>query len=1244
MKPKLLLTLALLLSAVTGAWAQNPCGDGLTWTLNDGTLTISKTGEGTGAMPDYDLQNVPWYNERNNITSVVIGDGVTAIGKYAFSQYSNLASLTIGSSLQSIGIWAFSGCSKLASVNLPASVTNIGSNAFYNCSNLSSVVIHATSVPTCGNDAFGMYKSGRKIFVPAASVGSYGSGWSAYAADIFGYSNCGETGHESDVIYALTGTSPNYTLYIMKVGATGAMKNCDLENVPWDNERNNITSVVIGDGVTAIGQYAFYNCSNLASLTIGSSLQSIGVCAFYGCSKLASVNLPATMTNIGSNAFDNCSNLSSVVIHATSVPTCGNDAFGMYKSGRKIFVPAASVGSYGSGWSAYAADIIGYNGTCGATGNESDVVYALTGESPNRTLYISGTGAMKDDYKPWSDFTTVIIGDGVTHIGKQSFDYLNFTSLTIGNGVKSIGELAFHNCFGLTSIVIPNSVETIGKKAFEFITTLTSLTIGSGVTSMADNAFDYCENVTSLTISDGVTTIGKGAFEKYSSLTSVVIPSSVTSIGENAFNNCPQLSSVVIQATSVPTCGNDAFAGNKSGRNIFVPFAKVGDYKTGWPAYGSNIFGYRNCGATDHESDVIYALTGTSPNYTLYIMKVGATGAMKNCGDGSDAPWYSERNNITSVVIGDGVTTIGYRAFSHENDHYTNLTSLTIGKDVTTIGEHAFRYCTGLTSVEIPNSVQTIQGHAFEECTGVTSLTIGSSVTSIGDRAFYGLGITSVVIPASVTHIYNSVFNSCSNLSSVVIHPASLTNYGVKVFDNNTSGRKIFVPSGSVSTYTAQWNTTENGNYVADIIDYGGTCGATGNESNVIWALDGESPNCTLYICGTGAMKDYPASDNREWHSSVSSIKSIVIGEDVTSIGKFFFKGCNNLTSVTIPNSVTSIGNEAFYNCSGLTSVTIPNSVTSIGNAAFVGCTGLTSVTIPNSVTTIGESAFDGCSGLTSVTIPASVTTIGQYAFSSSTHLRSVTFYGSPTCSLGENAFNNCDGSLNIYVFSDLESSFESAAGWSSYATIISAITLAANSDGAATPSYWSTYYNPYANAKVTGVQVFKAALNGTNLTLTPISDGIINMGEAVILKSTSASSITLASAPSPSATSYTDNDLKGTTEEMTGAAGNIYVLNKTNENGVGFYRLSPSGTIGVGKAYLTYDGTFDSREFFGFDEATGIVELKNSRIEELKSDDAWYTLDGRKLDGRSAEGRLQGKNPTTKGLYIVNGKKVVIK
>ena len=1102
MKKKLLFTFALLLTAVTGAWADSSCGGGLTWTLSSGTLTISKTGEGDGAMPDYDLQKVPWYNEMNNITSVVIGDGVTGIGQYAFFNCSNLASLTIGSSLQSIGVQAFSRCSKLASVNLPASVTKIEDNAFYDCSNLSSVVIHATSVPTCGNDAFGLYKSGRKIFVPFAKVGDYKTGWSAYAADIYGYRNCGATDHESDVIYALTGTSPNYTLYIMKVGATGAMKNCDLENVPWYNERNNITSVVIGDGVTAIGQYAFYDCSNLASVTIGSSLQSIGVCAFSGCSKLASVNLPATMTSIGDNAFDNCSNLSSVVIHATSVPTCLSDAFKANKAGRKIFVPAASVGSYGSGWSAYAADIIGYNGTCGATGHESDVVYALTGESPNRTLYISGTGAMKDDYKPWSDFTTVIIGDGVTHIGKQSFDYLIFTSLTIGNGVKSIGELAFHNCSGLTSIVIPNSVETIGEKAFEYITTLTSLTIGSGLKS----------------------------------------------IGAQGFHYNSQLSSVVIRAASLTSYG-EVFNAGKNGRKIYVPAASVDTYKAGWTTYADDIIGYNGtCGATGNESNVVYALTGTSPNCTLYIIGTGAM--MEGSNDGSNMPWYYNKGDFKSIVIGDGVTTIGVRNFYG----CTNLTSLTIGNDVTTIGDYAFYGCTGLTSIVIPNSVQAINTYAFEGCSGVTSLTIGSGVTSLGNHAFYGLGITSVIIPANVTHIYNSVFNSCSNLSSVVIQRSSLTNYGYKVFNGNASGRKIFVPSGSENTYKNVWKDTEWGNYVDDIIGYNGTCGATGHESDVLYAMDGESPNKTLFVCGTGAMADYDY-DSMPWYSQKDAITSVVIGDGVTDIGKYAFYEHSHLASVTIGNSLETIGVWAFKNCS-MTSVTFPASVKSIGNSSFSECNNLTSVTL-NSNPQIQSNAFP---------VTATVT-----------------------------------------------------------------MNLTANS---AEGAKWMTFYNDGYHFKADdNTTVYKGTLSGSSVSLTEVTDKIVTKGNAVILKSTGNPVMTLNSAASSDGYDAATNDLKGVSDvDGLLSNGSIYVLNN-GKSGVGFYKLKSGKTLGYGKAYLSSTSA-PSYLNFEEDETTSLSEELRVKSEEFATAAEWYSMDGRKLNSM----------PTQKGIYIVNGKKVVIK
>lgn len=138
----------------------------------------------------------------------------------------------------------------------------------------------------------------------------------------------------------------------------------------------------------------------------------------------------------------------------------------------------------------------------------------------------------------------------------------------------------------------------------------------------------------------------------------------------------------------------------------------------------------------------------------------------------------------------------------------------------------------------------------------------------------------------------------------------------------------------------------------------------------------------------------------------------------VTSIGERAFEACSGMTSVTIPNSVTSIGERAFHYCSGLTNITIPNSVKSIGGMAFAFCSGLTSVTIPNSVTSIRNGAFSGCSSLTSVTIPNSVTSIGDYAFENCSGMTTITIPNSVT-SVGDYAFENCTG-LNKVIVKDI--------------------------------------------------------------------------------------------------------------------------------------------------------------------------------------------------------------------------------
>ena len=144
------------------------------------------------------------------------------------------------------------------------------------------------------------------------------------------------------------------------------------------------------------------------------------------------------------------------------------------------------------------------------------------------------------------------------------------------------------------------------------------------------------------------------------------------------------------------------------------------------------------------------------------------------------APWYKDCAKIKTVVINDGVTSIGNCAF----EFCTVLTSVTIGNSVTSIGSYAFYYCLGLTSVTIGNSVTSIGSYAFYFCRQLTSVTIGNSVTSIGNYAFYDCeSLTSITIPSSVTSIGSYAFQGCLGLTSITI-PSSVTSIGSYAFYN----------------------------------------------------------------------------------------------------------------------------------------------------------------------------------------------------------------------------------------------------------------------------------------------------------------------------------------------------------------------------------------------------------------------------------------------------------------------------
>ena len=232
--------------------------------------------------------------------------------------------------------------------------------------------------------------------------------------------------------------------------------------------------------------------------------------------------------------------------------------------------------------------------------------------------------------------------------------------------------------------------------------------------------------------------------------------------------------------------------------------------------------------------------------------------------------------------------------------------------------------------------------------------------------------------------------------------------------------------------------------------------------TNLKWTLDTESG--VLTISGTGAMTNYTYDSYGEpttpWKYSgyISSIKTVIIKDGVTTIGNYAFYKCTGLTSVTIPNSVTTIGKGAFESCSSLTSVTIGNGVTSIESKAFYKCSiskiysgtmeewctksfspghisssytlyingeAVTNAIIPNSVTSIGSSAFVYCRSLTSVTIPNSVTNIGMGAFTGCGELKTIISYAEapPTAHSINISSNSISGNqlVTYTAFGDLD-------------------------------------------------------------------------------------------------------------------------------------------------------------------------------------------------------------------------------
>lgn len=311
--------------------------------------------------------------------------------------------------------------------------------------------------------------------------------------------------------------------------------------------------------------------------------------------------------------------------------------------------------------------------------------------------------------------------------------------------------------------------------------------------------------------------------------------------------------------------------------------------------------------------------TSISATFTTYVAPSIASGT---CGD--NLAWTLDSDGLLSI---EGSGEMYYYDTYPWDSYKSAITSVSIGNGVTSIGRWAFDGCSSLTSVEIPNSVTSIGNNAFYECSGLISVTIPNSITSIESMTFAGCtGLTSVTIPNSVTSIGQKAFYVCSSLSSVTI-PNSLTSIGSEAFGYCSSVKELIYADGCTTTFDTGLTSITSVTIPNSMTIVGERAfyGCTGLTSVTIPYSVTSIGNSAFYGC--------------------SYLTSVTIPNGVTSIGYQAFRGCSRLTSITIPNGVTRIEDYAFRECSSLKSVTIPNSVTSIGSEAFQWCTRLEIVT-----------------------------------------------------------------------------------------------------------------------------------------------------------------------------------------------------------------------------------------------------------------------------------------------------------
>ena len=705
---------------------------------------------------------------------------------------------------------------------------------------------------------------------------------------------CGAEGDGENLTWSLnsegtltisgTGAMADYsTTYVLMSGLKS--------DAPWFSHRTGIKAVIVEDGVTYVGKYAFGGLrvfsdfgayAHIGSVTLPGSVTAIGNSAFYGCSRLQNVSLSEGLTSVGDNAFNSCNALESIFI-PESVTEIGASAFGYCDHLTAFAVPAAVTS-------------IGASAFYGC-----DSLTAITVDPLNENYASDAYGCLYN---------------------KSMTELIRYPSagpaaaFAVPDGVETIGKQAFQKCVNLKEVSLPESVTDITLPAFEQcgITAFTVDAENPSFSSGSDGCL-YNKNKTVLvryaagcpqtafTIPNGVTEIGYRAFGMAKNLNTLIFPGSFTQIGSNTLYGCSGLRFISLPG-SITKIADSAFS------SCADPFKIL---YAGTPAQWEQI-----------EIEVSGSADSLSDAHIYY--NVIDFGVFVAPNDGSH---YSHQDPFVWLLDADGTLTVSGEGYAHGsnvgpsntplwNDHKEEIRSAVIEEGVLSVGTNAFKNCASLTSVSLPGTL-----------------------TAIGSYAFYNTAITSVSLPASVDYIAEFAFSDCAGLTQITADPENkaFTSDDAGCLFNKNKTELIQYPAGNArASYTVPDSVTKIGI---------GAFMSCGSLKNVVLPQNLTSID---YMAFTGSMLENITIPNSVTSlgpcafESCAALKSVVLPEGVGWIDRQTFLSCESLESVTIPDNTAGIGPEAFKYCSGLKSVTIPESLTVVDRSAFLFCASLQDV------------------------------------------------------------------------------------------------------------------------------------------------------------------------------------------------------------------------------------------------------------------------------------------------------------